>query len=127
MEAQQLATVVVKPGETTVTNLGGTGRTIAGKMTFADGAAPDFKNGIVTVTTPVFKFIQNMGQLKTDEERTAFYQSAEFQAATKGAPIFPRRCCRMVHFAWRTCRREGMRLAFNRSRRPEISPRSPCS
>jgi hypothetical protein len=78
-----LATVDVKPGETTVTNVGGTGRTVIGKVTFADGVAPDFQNGFVVINTPTAKFMKKVHQLKTDEERTAFYQSKKFQAAMK--------------------------------------------
>jgi hypothetical protein len=85
----QLATVDVKPGETAVTNVGGTGRTVIGKVKFGEGAAPDFKNGFAVINTPTSKFIEKIRQLKTDEERKAFYQSKEFQEATKNHRSFP--------------------------------------
>jgi hypothetical protein len=84
----QLATVDVMPGETTVTNVGGTGRTVIGRVRFADRAAPDFRHGFVVINTPIFKIMQKVRQLKTDAERTAFYQSEEFQAAVKDARTF---------------------------------------
>lgn len=79
----QLAIVEVKPGETTVTNVGGTGRTVTGKVKFAEGADPDFKSGSVFLSTPTTKLMQQASQLKTDEERKAFYQSATVQAAAQ--------------------------------------------
>jgi uncharacterized GH25 family protein len=84
----QLAAVDVKPGETTVTNVGGTGRTVIGKVKFGEGAAPDFKNGFAVINTPTSKFIEKIRQLKTDEERKAFYQSKEFQEAMKNHRSF---------------------------------------
>ncbi len=85
----RLVTVEVKPGETTVTNLGGTGRDIIGKAIFADGVPPDFATGrFDIVQTPTAKFSQQVRQLKTNEERQAFYQSAEVQAAMKRPPQF---------------------------------------
>jgi hypothetical protein len=85
----RLATVEVKPGETTVTNVGGTGRNVIGKIKFGESAAPDLKNGFCTISTPVSKFLQKVLQSKTDEERKAFYQSAEAQAAAKNPRSFP--------------------------------------
>jgi uncharacterized GH25 family protein len=84
----QLAAVDVKPGETTVTNVGGTGRTVIGKVKFGEGAAPDFKNGFAVINTPTSKFIEKIRQLKTDEERKAFYQSKEFEEATRNHRSF---------------------------------------
>jgi beta-lactamase regulating signal transducer with metallopeptidase domain/uncharacterized GH25 family protein len=81
--SSQLASVDVKPGETTVTNVGGTGRTVIGKIKFTEGAAPDFKNGMGIISTPTFKFYEKSQQLKTDAERKAFYQSPEVEAAYK--------------------------------------------
>jgi hypothetical protein len=52
---------------------------------FANGAAPDLTNGIVGVSTPMSKFVQKIKELKTDEERQAFYLSAEYQAYRKDA------------------------------------------
>jgi hypothetical protein len=79
----QLATVEVKPGETIVTNVGGTGRIVTGKVKFSEEAPPDFKNGFAIISTPTSKLMKKIKELKTDEERKALYQSEEFQAATK--------------------------------------------
>ncbi|MGD0815574.1 MAG: hypothetical protein ABSA83_18430 [Verrucomicrobiota bacterium] len=79
-----LATVEVKPGETLVTNFGGTGRSVIGKIKFDESPAPDFKHGSVSITTPVSKFMQKANELKTDEERRAIYQSKEFQEGATG-------------------------------------------
>jgi beta-lactamase regulating signal transducer with metallopeptidase domain/uncharacterized GH25 family protein len=81
----ELASLEVKPGEIIVTNLGGMGRTVIGKVRFADSAAPDLKNGMVYVNTPMSKILQKIKELRTDEERRAFYLSEEFQVATKDA------------------------------------------
>jgi hypothetical protein len=84
-----LATVEVKPGESTVANVGGTGRNVIGKIKFGESAAPDLKNGSVTISTPISKLMQKILQLKTDEERKTFYQSAEAQAAAKNPRNIP--------------------------------------
>jgi hypothetical protein len=73
----------VKPGKTTVAELGGGGRTVIGKLKFADKAPPDLSDGFVTINSPRSKIMDKVSQLKTEEEREAFYQSDEFEAATK--------------------------------------------
>jgi hypothetical protein len=73
--------VRVKPGETTVTNFGGTGRTITGKVTVTGDTAPDFTNNMGLISTPAFKLMEQARQLKTDAERKAFYESPEYQKA----------------------------------------------
>jgi beta-lactamase regulating signal transducer with metallopeptidase domain/uncharacterized GH25 family protein len=73
----QLATVEVKPGETIVTNVGGTGRTIIGQIKFSGGVTADFSNGFLSVSTPMEKIFEKVRSLKTAEERAAFYQSPE--------------------------------------------------
>ena len=78
----QLADVVVKPGATIVTNIGGTGRMVIGKATFTGDSTVTFKNGMGVITTPTFKIFEKARQLKTDAERAAFYQSPEVEAAT---------------------------------------------
>lgn len=83
-----LATVTVKAGETVVTNVGGTGRTVVGKIKFAESPGPGFANAFVQIVSPFSKFIRKAAELKTDEERDALYQSAEFQAATKERRYF---------------------------------------
>ena len=75
----QLAAVDVKPGEITVTDVGGTGRTVIGRVKF-DGDLPvDFTKGMGVITTPTFKIFEQSQKLKTDAERQAFYQSPEVQ------------------------------------------------
>jgi beta-lactamase regulating signal transducer with metallopeptidase domain/uncharacterized GH25 family protein len=76
----ELASLEVKPGETIVTNLGGMGRTVVGKVRFAGGAAPDFTNGMFTVITPIPKFFQHDYDLKTDLERQTIYVSDEYHS-----------------------------------------------
>jgi len=84
----QLATVDVKPGETIVTNVGGTGRTVVGKVHFRGDVPVDFTKGMGVITTPTFKIFEKARQLKTDAERQAFYQSPEVQAASENIRSF---------------------------------------
>jgi uncharacterized GH25 family protein len=84
----RLATVDVKPGETVVTNVGGTGRTVIGRVKVDDGVVPDFKNGFASINTPTFKLFNKIKDLKSDEERKAFFQSKEIQEATKNHRSF---------------------------------------
>ena len=84
----QLATVDVKPGETIVTNVGGTGRTVVGKVHFRGDVPVDFKKGMGVITTPTFKIFEKARQLKTDAERQAFYQSPEVEAAMNNRRSF---------------------------------------
>jgi beta-lactamase regulating signal transducer with metallopeptidase domain/uncharacterized GH25 family protein len=79
--SSQLATVEVGPGETMVTNVGGTGRTVVGKLKFEEAAPADFKNGRAILSTPTSRLMAKLWQLKTDEERKAFYESEEYQSA----------------------------------------------
>jgi hypothetical protein len=80
----QLASVEVKPGETVVTNVGGTGRTVIGKLKLklADGTITNYQNEFVFISTPLpEKILEKMRNVKTDAERAAFYQSPEVVAA----------------------------------------------
>ncbi|MDR3457161.1 MAG: M56 family metallopeptidase [Verrucomicrobiae bacterium] len=85
----RLGSVLVKPGETTVTNFGGTGRTVTGKITFTGDAPPDLKKGGGAINTPIFKLQEKGRQLKTDAERKAFYSSPELQAMLENHRSFP--------------------------------------
>ncbi|MGA9779713.1 MAG: M56 family metallopeptidase [Verrucomicrobiia bacterium] len=76
----QLATVEVKPGQTVVTNIGGNGRTVTGKVQFSGDFPVDFKNGMGIITSPTFKIYEKFRQLKTDAERKAFLASPEAEA-----------------------------------------------
>jgi beta-lactamase regulating signal transducer with metallopeptidase domain/uncharacterized GH25 family protein len=78
-----LATVDVQPGETLVTNVGGTGRTVIGKIKFSGDAALDFKTAFARISTPTTKYMEKYNALKTDAERQAYAQSAEAEAAMK--------------------------------------------
>jgi len=75
----QLGAVGVKPGETVVTNIGGTGRTVIGQVKFTGDTPVDFTKGMGVITTPTFKIFEQSQKLKTDAERQAFYQSPEVQ------------------------------------------------
>jgi hypothetical protein len=79
----QVGAVMVKPGETTVTNVGGAGRTVTGTIKPGDVAASEIKHGFVTINTPISKIMRQVSALKTDEERKKFYQSEEYRAAMK--------------------------------------------
>jgi hypothetical protein len=76
----QLATVDLQPGETVVTNLGGTGRTVLGQVQFTGDLPVDFTKGMGVITTPTYKIYEKMRQLKTDAGRQAFYKSPEAEA-----------------------------------------------
>ena len=84
----QLATVDVKPGETVVTNVGGMGRTVVGRVKFNGELTVDFTKGVGVITTPTFKIFEKARQLKTDAERQAFYQSPEVEAAMNNRQSF---------------------------------------
>ena len=73
----QLGAVNVGPGETVVTNLGGTGRTVIGKVQFNGDLHVDFKQGAGVIITPTWRTYEKAQQLKTDAERKAFYESPE--------------------------------------------------
>jgi hypothetical protein len=77
----QLATVEVKPGETVVTNVGGTGRTIIGQIKLPADVLADFSDGFLSASTPMEKIFEKAGSLKTTAEREAFYQSPEVASA----------------------------------------------
>jgi beta-lactamase regulating signal transducer with metallopeptidase domain len=79
----QLGTVDVQPGQTLVTNVGGSGRTVTGKVQFAGALPVDFKNGMGVITTPTFKLYEKMFGLKTDAERKTFLESPEAEAMQK--------------------------------------------
>lgn len=79
--SSQLAIVDVAPGETVVTNVGGMGRIVIGKLNINQGSPVDFKQGMGIITTPTYGLFEKSRQLKTDAERAAFYRSPEFMAA----------------------------------------------
>jgi beta-lactamase regulating signal transducer with metallopeptidase domain/uncharacterized GH25 family protein len=84
-----VGTVEVKPGETAHGTFGGNGRTVIGRIKFADGEAPDFSKASVSISTPTSKLMEKERRLKTDEERQAFYASGEITAAMKDHRTFP--------------------------------------
>jgi hypothetical protein len=84
----QLGVVDVKPGETVVTNLGGTGRTVTGKVQFSGDLKVDFKQGMGVIITPTTQILEKMWQLKTTSEREAYLEQPEVQAAVANARRF---------------------------------------
>ena len=83
-----IATVEVQPGETVVTNLGGTGRTVTGKFKFQTNAPPDLEQGYASITTPMSQIYKKARELRTEEERQALYSSAEAVEARKNFRSF---------------------------------------
>jgi beta-lactamase regulating signal transducer with metallopeptidase domain len=79
----QLATVQVVPGQTVTTNLGGTGRTVTGRLHFAGDPPVEFAGGMGVIMTPTYRIYEQASQLKTDAERRAFYALPEVQAANE--------------------------------------------
>ena len=84
-----LLTVHVGPGETLVTNVGGAGRTVIGKITFKGDNGPDFATAFNHIATPMTKYLDKYNALKTDAERAAYYQSGEGAAAMKNFKNYP--------------------------------------
>ena len=76
----QLGTVDLKPGQTVVTNLGGMGRLVTGKVQFAGDVPVDFKQGMGVINTPTFRIFEKMREFKTDAERKTFLESPEAEA-----------------------------------------------
>jgi hypothetical protein len=68
---------------TLVTNLGGNGRTVIGKAKFTDRPSPIIKNRWVNIETPSSKLVEKLNTAKNIEERSAIYNSDEYQAALK--------------------------------------------
>ena len=75
-----LATIDVEPGETVVTNVGGGGRTISGRIKFDTNAPAKLEQAYLAISTHRPEYMNRLRQLKTDEERRAFAASAEAQA-----------------------------------------------
>lgn len=71
-----VATVAVKPGQTIVTNVGGGGRTVIGKIAANDKfTAPSGRWMVRFTTGSDTNYLATFYQLKTDEERREYYQS----------------------------------------------------
>ena len=90
----QITTVKVLPGETLVTNLGGTGRTIRGTIKFADGTTMEHQNRAAYIFPANSHYLDKVRQLKTDAEREAFFNSEEADRERKAfhsysAPVKP--------------------------------------
>jgi hypothetical protein len=83
-----LATVVVRPGETTVTNVGGTGRTVIGRVIYQGSDPLDFKRGFAHLGTPTAQYLKKYLALKTDAERQAFQTSMAGTAAQADAKYY---------------------------------------
>jgi uncharacterized GH25 family protein len=80
-----LATVRVPPGETLVTNVGGTGRTLIGKLKLSGDASFDFNHAFARISPPMTRLLAKYNALKTDAEREALAQSAEAEAVLQNA------------------------------------------
>jgi beta-lactamase regulating signal transducer with metallopeptidase domain len=79
-EDNQLAIVDVAPGATVVPHVGGTGRTVMGRLKFSAGETPDFTNGFLTLGDfPTFEFNAKMRLAKTGAERQALAETKAFQ------------------------------------------------
>jgi hypothetical protein len=75
----QLANVDVKPGATLVTNIGGDGRSVTGRVHFEDGAPENMTASSGIIATADSGFYDQLKKLKTEAERQAFIQSPEVQ------------------------------------------------
>jgi len=76
-----LATVTVQPGETMVTNVGGTGRTVIGTIKYTGTNAFDFTTSFAHLGTPTSQYLKKLLAFKTDAERQAFQASGEGRPA----------------------------------------------
>jgi beta-lactamase regulating signal transducer with metallopeptidase domain len=76
-----IAGVEVKPGETTATNIGSSGRLVVGRLKLADGLVADLSSGFTRIQTPTLKYYLAARELKTAAERQAYFQSPEVSAA----------------------------------------------
>lgn len=87
---RSLGIVAIKPGQTVVTNFGGEGRTIIGKVRFNETNAPvDLKQVSLSIHTPTSAMMERMKRLKTDEERKSFFQTEEAKAITQKYRNYP--------------------------------------
>jgi len=84
----QIATVDVPPGGVVVTNVGGSGRTVTGKVHYNGDLKVDFQNGMGVITTPSFEIFEKAQKLKTQAERQAFYESPEVQKIAANSQSF---------------------------------------
>lgn len=80
---QELATVEVHAGETTVTNLGGSGRSVRGILKLTDGMIFDQQSPLASLAPANSTFLKTLRRLKTDAEREAFFSSEEAEQERK--------------------------------------------
>ncbi len=83
-----LAAVDVRAGETTVTNVGGIGRTVVGKVKTAERVALDSRNAGAWITTLSFKNLEKGWRLRTHAEQAAYFQSTEYRSANTDRRTF---------------------------------------
>jgi hypothetical protein len=88
---EPLGDVLVKPGGTTQVNHGGDERAVIGRVTVAGTNAPvDFSRGTATFhSNATFKMLKQLREAKTQAERMALFQSAEFQQTLSNARDYP--------------------------------------
>ena len=70
----------MKPEETVVTNVGGGGRTLMGRLKFDTNAPANLEQGQLLIMTPQ-NYMKKFVELKTKEKQFAYLTSAEARAA----------------------------------------------
>ena len=80
-EVNQLATVDVKPGETTVTNVGLIGYAVVGKVRIPEGAAPGFQDGMLVLAPRKLSILEKSQQPINGAERNVLFQPLEVEMA----------------------------------------------
>ena len=83
---EPLGDVLVKPGETAHISHGGDERRVLGRVTVAGTNTPaDFSRGTATFhSNATFKMLKQLREAKTQADRMALFQSAEFSQAVSG-------------------------------------------
>ena len=78
-----LAQVDVAAGDTLVTNLGGSGRTVIGTLKFSGEAPFSFKRAFARITPPTSQYLEKLNAAKTDAEREALSESLAAENAKR--------------------------------------------
>ncbi len=86
-----LGAVLVKPGDVATVQFGGGERTVTGKVVFVDSNAPKNLSQATAMlhSGETFKMIQRLQQAKTQAERMALFQSAEYQQSITHQHTYP--------------------------------------
>jgi hypothetical protein len=83
-----LARLEVQPGGTLMTNVGGGGRTVTGRIKSSGDTAADYTSALAGIVTPDGGFWKKIFALKTQEEQRAFAQSDEAAAELKNSQSY---------------------------------------